>query len=315
MSDISSQKLDKLDMKILKELSLNCRQTNSQIARRVHASKNTVFYRIKQLEKNKIVTKYQCVMDFSKITGTYCRIGIKLRSKNIDTMKLKTISNNTNIHWLALSRGRYDIVMVLFYDRFNELKEFTDKLYEKLDIENLRISMLSRLYECNNNYLFNEIIKNPNISDFKYSENNIDELDIKILEHLTKDSRTSILDIAKNIKSTAKTILQRKRALEKHKIITGYKAIINHEFFDLKYYRIYIFCNNSEEKKKIREHLLFDPFTAYIVEPLGGVSDFELEIYAKDMKEAYGLCDKLRNRFNSIKDYEFLFIENKIKEF
>lgn len=312
---MTSQKLDKLDLKIIKELSINCRQTNAQIARKVHASKNTVFYRIKQLEKNKIISKYQCIMDFSKITETYCRIGIKLRSKDIDPQSLKTICDNSNVHWMALSRGRYDLFMVLFYDRFHELKEFTDKLYDKLNIENLRISMLNRLYECNNNFLFGNIIKNPDLSDFKDSEKKIDGLDIKILEQLTKNSRASILEIAKNLKSTTKTILQRKRALEKFKIITGYKAIIDHEFFGLKYYRIYIFCDDSKDKNKLREHLLINPYTAFIVEPLGGVSDFEIEIYAKDMKEAYEICDDLRKKFSSIKDYEFLYVDKKIKDF
>lgn len=309
------QKLDKIDMKIIHELSLDCRQTVAQIARKARTSKNTVFYRMRQLEKNKVILKYQCVTDYSKITGTYCRIGIKLSSRELGKEFIEGLKNNKSIHWAGTARGRYDLVMVLFYEEFAELKKFSDFLHANLKIENFRVSMLNALYRCNNNFAFDKIIGNPVATNFINTKKSVDNIDIKILRALMRNSRATIIDIAQESGITPKTALSRKRRLEKQGIIQGYTAILNHEFFDLKYYRVYVFCNDSTEHKSIRNHLLSDPEVAYVVEPLAGVSDFEIEIYSKDAHEAYLFCDGLRKKFNTIKDYEFLYVDNKLKDF
>ncbi len=60
-------KLDLKDRKILYELDFNCRQTCSQIGKKVGLSSEVVNYRINKLEEEKIITQYQVALDLDKI--------------------------------------------------------------------------------------------------------------------------------------------------------------------------------------------------------------------------------------------------------
>ncbi|MCG1037388.1 Lrp/AsnC family transcriptional regulator [Polaribacter sargassicola] len=57
----------------------------------------------------------------------------------------------------------------------------------------------------------------------------IDGIDKKIIRSLTKDARTPILSIAREIGVSGAAIHQRLRKLEKAKLIDSYQMIINHE--------------------------------------------------------------------------------------
>ena len=49
------EKLDLKDRKILYQLELNCRQSNTQIGKKVGLSKDVITYRIKRMEEKGII--------------------------------------------------------------------------------------------------------------------------------------------------------------------------------------------------------------------------------------------------------------------
>ena len=70
--------LSKKDLKILQQLDLNLRVSYSQIGRKTRLSKETVQYRIKQLEKNKFITGYWAMPSIKNNFSVY-----KILLKNI----------------------------------------------------------------------------------------------------------------------------------------------------------------------------------------------------------------------------------------
>ncbi|MEM2226384.1 MAG: Lrp/AsnC family transcriptional regulator [Candidatus Bathyarchaeia archaeon] len=56
-----------------------------------------------------------------------------------------------------------------------------------------------------------------------------DDLDLKILAELLRDSRLSFRQIAKRVGSSVGTVLSRVRRMEKEGVIKGYTAILDHE--------------------------------------------------------------------------------------
>lgn len=56
-----------------------------------------------------------------------------------------------------------------------------------------------------------------------------DELDLKILAELLRDSRLSFRQIAKRVGSSVGTVLSRVRRMEEEGVIKGYTAILDHE--------------------------------------------------------------------------------------
>ncbi len=70
--------MDLKDKRILYQLDLNARQTNTQIAKKVGLSKDVVNYRIKSLEKEGIITGYYTIIDTSKVGYFSFRVYLKL---------------------------------------------------------------------------------------------------------------------------------------------------------------------------------------------------------------------------------------------
>ena len=61
----------------------------------------------------------------------------------------------------------------------------------------------------------------------------LDEIDIKILKHLQKDSRETASKIAEKLNLTVPTITERIRRLQESSVIKGFQAIIDPKSIDL----------------------------------------------------------------------------------
>lgn len=71
--------VDVKDKKILFHLDLNCRQSNSQIGKKVGLKRDAVAYRIKRMEEQGIIKKYWTVIDAFKLGYTVFRIYFKFQ--------------------------------------------------------------------------------------------------------------------------------------------------------------------------------------------------------------------------------------------
>ena len=69
-------KLDLKDRKILYELDLNCRQSNSQIGKKVGLKRDVVAYRIKKLQDEAIIKNFYTVIDTFRLGYNVFRIYI-----------------------------------------------------------------------------------------------------------------------------------------------------------------------------------------------------------------------------------------------
>jgi Lrp/AsnC family leucine-responsive transcriptional regulator len=107
-------KLDKKDYKILFELDGNARQTNTQIAKKVGLSKDSVAYRIGRLEKNKILTGYRTLINFQKLGYNAHRILIRFIDINPGLLKelVEFLKNSKDVWLFGRNEGEWDFAFV-----------------------------------------------------------------------------------------------------------------------------------------------------------------------------------------------------------
>jgi len=60
----------------------------------------------------------------------------------------------------------------------------------------------------------------------RYENGDLDNLDVKILETLTNDARTSMADLARAVGMSAPSVAERVRRLEEAGVITSYRACV-----------------------------------------------------------------------------------------
>ena len=79
------EKLDKVDLQILRTLQENARLTTKELAARVSLSSTPVFERLKRLENGGYIKKYIAVLDAEKLNqGFVVFCSVKLRRLNRD---------------------------------------------------------------------------------------------------------------------------------------------------------------------------------------------------------------------------------------
>jgi len=310
-------KLDVKDRKIIYELDINSRQSNSEIAKKVGLSKQVVGFRIKRLIKEKIISFFYPVIDISKLGFTVHKNFLRLQ--NLDSGKEKELINflvnHPNIVWVASCDGKFDLAFgtwakdITFLDKtITELnKKFGEYIAERQIATIIRGDYFIRDY----------LIKKEKPSTYRESffgavpaPVKMDENDWKILFLLGKNSRTTVVEIATKVKLSADAIAERIKKLEKSGVIRHYNIVPNESKYPYLHYKVLIgFRNISEDRERsLREYCRINPNIVYIVKSLGPW-EFEIDLEVESAEQFREIMMNIKTAFNDIlKDYSALHI-------
>jgi Lrp/AsnC family transcriptional regulator, leucine-responsive regulatory protein len=307
-------KLDLKDRKLLYELDRNSRQTIQQLAKKISLSKDAVKYRINKLKSEGLIKSFTAVVDTGKLGFTSFRIFLKFYHLSPAKEKeiLEFLQKNKNLVWLVQVEGNWDINTLFLYKSVEEMNQFWEELLKKY---NNYISKREFGIYTNVTYFSRAYFLNKKINDFSMQvislpkEEKFDTSEIKIIELLSKNARISVIDIAKKIGLTSKTVISKIKKLENNKIILGYRTEFNLEKLGYKYYKVHIsnFNATSENIKKIKQYIKENPNIIYHDEVLGG-HDLEIEIQVENEDKLRELIEEIKSKFfNIIKEYEILY--------
>ena len=127
----SQIKIDNLDLKILKELSKNSKQNYIKLSKKLNIPERTLAYRIKNLEKNKVILAYRANINISKLGYENFFIEIYTGSKqNLDYIESLAKSNKNCIYSDYVLPGA-DIEIEVEVRNKQGLLEFIQILKEK----------------------------------------------------------------------------------------------------------------------------------------------------------------------------------------
>jgi Lrp/AsnC family transcriptional regulator, leucine-responsive regulatory protein len=300
-------KLDIKDKKLLYEIDLNARAGTSELAKKIGLSQENVFYRLKRLEKNNIISGYLTLINFSKIG--YSGYAVYARFHNVTHEKkeeiINELKNNNNIYWIAEFGGKYDIAFAFLAKdiiHFNNLfLEITSKYNNHL--KDFTIEIRVELNQFPRDYLIKTKKENQKIPLFgKVFENEIlDELDKEILKNITNNPRISVLKLSENINKPTSTIRTRLKQLEEKKIIQGYSAMIQCNNYNYSIYQLFITATNitKEIKKKIFSYCAMHSNIIILVESVGKWN-FEIMYEVENQKQLQDFIMDFRTKFSDI---------------
>lgn len=309
--------IDLIDKKLLFELNLNCRKSNTEIGRKLRISKQVVNYRINQLEAKEIIRSYHALIDWRKLGFNAIRIYIKWQNISPEKEKeiYEKIRKDSFFMWTVKLQGEIDLAVYTWAD---SIPEFADKwfsflgeygeyiakqeIYESVRMVHYPMKPLSEI----------KIVSEKIIGDGK--KENYDNKDNSILIELTKNARVPIINISSKIGLTPKTIISRIKKLEKSGIILGYNALIDVDKLGYKFYKVDFYLNNLSKIDNMNEFAKLDKNIVYRMRTIGG-PDFEIEAMVKSSTELKELIMKIRKTFpDTIKNYRILEFEKTIKQ-
>lgn len=314
-------KLDEKDKKILRELQLDARQNYSSIAKKVKISKEAVRYRIKRLEKLKIIEKYTMMLNATKIGQKSFRWYIQLENTSKEKLMeiVNSLKNNPYCIWVATCAGQWDIIAVFSVYSSRHFDEITSKFlfdysgYVRGDEFVIALDVYFFKTELFGTYEF-ESIKTVYWGG-DYENKKLDKTEILILKELCANPTIKIIDIARKYKLSFEIVKNRIKKMEKSGLIQGASIFINYKILGLESYKLF-FNLKRISKKKEKEFLEYLHFHKNIAETIRCIGNWNMEIniVVKDSSEYYNLMLELKDKFSGIiKSYSTIQVFNNYK--
>ena len=310
--------LDLKDKKLLTALDENSRYTNAQLARKVELSKPAIEYRIKRLQKNKVVFEYYTVLDITKLGYSQYKIYFKFQNTSpADEQKITDhwTKDKTSV-WVGQIRGRWDLsVSILAKSNFEfgqSLSAFMNKFSKFILEKDILLTEYSPIYQ-------REYLTKTKPKEFTYGIPSkiyeLDETDKIILKAIVTNARIPIIDLAEKTNLTRDIINYRLKKLNKEGIINQYRCYLNLENIGINHYKIILRTKNLNQeyedqlKKYIAEHKKATQLLKLI-----GSWDLEIEFETAGEDELYSILQDLRNKFSDvIRDFDIIRITKTYK--
>ncbi|MFT4344044.1 MAG: Lrp/AsnC family transcriptional regulator [Candidatus Woesearchaeota archaeon] len=302
-------KLSKREMSFLTELCNSKRPKFSDIARKLHMSKEMVTYTYKKLQEKKILKGMKPLLNYSCIGYSLYRAYVKLSPEVFahEEDLLEYFKTVENIQSVVNTDGKYD----------NELNFLLKNAIEMSAIYNKILDVHGKdIFQFHLHILAKTIYKLP----FKESNNisismteqthTLDDIDIKILQLLTKTNWLTTIEISRILNISFNTVKNRIINLEEKGVIVGYYPIINYDILGKKSIKIMVDCLNNTYAQRISSKLREISSVTTITQAIGPY-DIEFKCVVDSVNEAIEIINNLKKEF-PIVQYDMNFTNKEL---
>lgn len=312
--------LDLKDKKILYQLDIDCRQSDSEIGKKVRLSKQTVAYRINRLVRENYITRFATVIDTYKLGFSKYKLFISLENANIGTITkiIDFLKRHSKTEWIATCSGKWDIIAGYIvkdvYEFREAVKELDEKFSQFISSRETAISLgvphWRKDYILDNKEPYPVVFQGGGMGNFK-----IDKIDEEIVKILVNNARMPITEIAKRLKSTSRIVDYRIKNLKRDKIILINRIFLNLNKISWIYCKAILkFKNLTKEKyNQFFQYCNYLKNLTYIINAVGSW-DIELDFEIKDFNTFHNIMLGLRDKFSDIiQDYDFVIVMDEDK--
>ena len=131
-----TEKLDKVDLQILRTLQENARLTTKELAAQVSLSSTPVFERLKRLEREGYIKKYIAVLDADKLNQgfvVFCNVTLRRMNKDIAMEFTRIIQNIPEVTECYNISGSYDYLLKIHAPNMKYYQEFIINVLGTID--------------------------------------------------------------------------------------------------------------------------------------------------------------------------------------
>lgn len=296
-------KLDKIDKRILFELDRNARIPETKLAKIVGRSKESIRYRMKQLQEKDIIHGFTTWIDPTKLGYQSAKIYLALANKPPEKQKfIEYVKKDKRLLWLGIAEGAWNAGLTFFvksnlefFDLKNDLfSRFKDLILEShtAALVNVNIHDKTFLYPSEGKW---HIL-------FDHLENyQLEEIEKNILKELFLNARINIVDIARKHHSTVDIIRNRVKRLEERKIIFRYTLRLNFNKLGYEFYKTFLYFKNltKPDEQKLMEYTRRNHHIIHLIKQISPW-DIELESMCENYQEYNSMIGELTREFSTI---------------
>ena len=309
-------KLDLKDKKILKHLEDNSRQSYSQIAKKTALSKDSVRYRIKQLEEKGVIQEYKVVVDMKKLGYRAYHLFITLNNPEPELEKeyIEKLKSFPFVRAVIKFNGDYDFEVAIIAKDINtldnnlsELLSSMNKYIKKRELLIVVKGLVGRTLP--KNFLDLEIKNKPK----KHKQIKIEDKDLEILKAMQREANIPTYLIAKKTKLTPDIVSYRLKKMEEGGFIIKYTPAINYYALSYQVYAILLSIDSFYDKteNKLKSFLEKDENVLWAVKTIGRYNTM-IYICTEKANQLHETLNHLRTNFD-VKNYKTLIAYKEYK--
>ncbi len=250
-------KVDEKDKKILMLLSRGARMPATQIAKKIHLSRDAVSYRINRLVEKGVILRFFPEIKFLKLGYYTFNLLLQLDENDYDKNEklIHELKNHPNIVGITEYSDKWDLGIILIAKSVlefdNLLSEFEAK-YSDIILERNQLQLLKT-------YTINHVPWDVHYTqDYKVMTSpepvKMDKIDSEILRILSENCRVSNYEVGQKVGLSSDAIAYRIKNLVKERVIKKFSIMLNYSLLDYDWYtfaiRMKMFDKQSESKFK-----------------------------------------------------------------
>ena len=320
--------LDVKDKKILSLLCHNARTPLSEIARVSGLSRQTIEYRIRQMEKNELIAGSRTVVQVTKLGYSSYHFFLSIGSQDSEKKLLAKCMSSPHVHVYISYSGVYDVELGLMAKTPQAAQEIFSNLVEGLEITNHSIGILT-------NNLINRVLPgfeiplkeqvHKNDSSFGKQlngqrepakiEERMDSIDYNLLQLIADNAQSSLQTIAAQLGNSPDAVKYRIRKLISRGIIQNFRPVINFSRLHLTTRTLLVKWNRKsvEDIKKFRQYLESFGDVLWCVEVLGEW-DFLIYLVTEEQNMLHDLISGMKKVFErNLHSFQILHANNEYK--
>ncbi len=309
-------KIDKKDRLILNAINNNCRESNTKIGKIIGLSRDSVSYRINNLEKENIIENYTIEINYEELGYTAFSFAVKLQNVSQETEEkiINFLIKNKSIAFIEKTLSKYDLAFIILAKSLEQIDEEIKSIRQFIgaNLKYIEMGISLENYEFPT-FIFDNKEVQPKINKKNKKNYELDKYDKQILSELVKNSKITAVDLSKKIKLSVFAIANRIKKLYNNNIIHKFKAIINTEKLGYHKYTILLNLFNSKIEKQLLEFCKAHKQIWEIDKSLSNYN-YAIEVYARNNEEFKNIVGEIMGVFSKhIIDYETLIVLKKIK--
>jgi Lrp/AsnC family leucine-responsive transcriptional regulator len=297
------EKLDRIDRKILFYLDGNARSSLSDIARAVKLGRDLVSYRLESYVSRGILSRCRAVIDPGAIGYTIFKTYLKVRNQPAAIRKLVAgIRSHDQTLCYALADGSWDLIFNMVYPTVHEFADGLERLlaahHELILKKEVAVVLHQRNYP--RKFLAAGSLAVPLCWDIgrPLPPVPLDEMDRALLNLLSAHARSSIVDLAKALRSTPIVVRRRIEQLEESRVIVGYRVDLDRRKLGMTMLKGQISFRSDASVRLAQFRTFADrqPNIVSYMEQLGSCR-IECNIVTESYDEGVKIIDELREEF------------------
>ena len=314
-------KIDLKDRKILYELDLNCRQSNTQIGKKVGLKKDIVAYRIKRMQDDDVIKNFWTAINTFNLGYNVYRIYINFQYVNSDIKNemIQHFVEYKNV-WAVISlKAEIDFDVVVWVKDVYEFYQFWSKTLDKYEdyFAKYTISIFVEAFNYKKSYL---------LEDYKESDRfmyrtacggksiEIDQIDYHLINEIAINARIPLIELAEKLNCSSQTVNYRIKNLVKNGFINAFRVNVDLSKLGLQHYKLEIYLRNHNLRKTIWDYLKEKSYCDTLNVAVGWC-DLEFEIIVDNVDRLGHIMEEINSKFpNAIKKQNFWIFEKIHKE-